>query len=184
VRVQVGPVVLLAQRVDATSRPRTVCETGAGEDVVFTQNQAKVPSSHSRAGCSQERPAKWGPSSGEFDGSCPGERAGGLGEDRQVGMEPSPIQPTKPGAVTGRFLLGASEPTLYGGAAQFSAAQQGVARGMSGCGCVDQPERVDSLLLAGGADVPPDGTVGGGAAERASRRTSPCQSLLAAVTLG
>jgi hypothetical protein len=35
--VQVGPVVLLAQRVDATSQQRTVCETEAG-DVVLTQN--------------------------------------------------------------------------------------------------------------------------------------------------
>ena len=35
--VQVGPVVLLAQRVDATSQQRTVCESDVG-DVVFTQN--------------------------------------------------------------------------------------------------------------------------------------------------
>jgi hypothetical protein len=35
--VQVGPVVLLAQRVDATSTQRTVCTTETG-DVVLTQN--------------------------------------------------------------------------------------------------------------------------------------------------
>jgi hypothetical protein len=35
--VQVGPVVLLAQRVDATSQQRTVCEIGDTE-VVLTQN--------------------------------------------------------------------------------------------------------------------------------------------------
>jgi len=35
--VQVGPVVLLAQQVDATSQQRTVCELETG-DVVLTQN--------------------------------------------------------------------------------------------------------------------------------------------------
>ena len=35
--VQVGPVVVLAQRVDATSQQRTVCELQTG-DVVLTQN--------------------------------------------------------------------------------------------------------------------------------------------------
>jgi hypothetical protein len=35
--VQVGPVVLLAQQVDATGVQRTVCESDAG-DVVLTQN--------------------------------------------------------------------------------------------------------------------------------------------------
>jgi hypothetical protein len=35
--VQVGPVILLAQRVDATSQQRTVCESDAG-DVVLMQN--------------------------------------------------------------------------------------------------------------------------------------------------
>jgi hypothetical protein len=35
--VQVGPVVLLAQRVDATGVQRTVCTSDAG-DVVLTQN--------------------------------------------------------------------------------------------------------------------------------------------------
>jgi hypothetical protein len=35
--VQVGPVVVLATRVDATNQQRTVCETRTG-DVVLTQN--------------------------------------------------------------------------------------------------------------------------------------------------
>jgi hypothetical protein len=35
--VQVGPVVVLATRVDATSQQRTVCELQTG-DVVLTQN--------------------------------------------------------------------------------------------------------------------------------------------------
>ena len=35
--VQVGPVVVLATRVDATSQQRTVCELTTG-DVVLTQN--------------------------------------------------------------------------------------------------------------------------------------------------
>ena len=36
--VQVGPVVLLAQDVDATSTQRTVCEARQG-DITITQNQ-------------------------------------------------------------------------------------------------------------------------------------------------
>jgi hypothetical protein len=37
--VQVGPIVLEAREVDATSTQRTVCESDVG-DVVFTQNAA------------------------------------------------------------------------------------------------------------------------------------------------
>jgi phage baseplate assembly protein W len=48
----------------------------------------------------------------EADGSLPVKRAGELGEDRQIGVQPDPIQSTEAERSERPFVLGASELAL------------------------------------------------------------------------
>jgi hypothetical protein len=48
----------------------------------------------------------------QADGSLPAERAGELGEDRQIGVQPDPIQSTNAARSERPFVLEASELAL------------------------------------------------------------------------